>query len=132
MIHKIFWFVSAVVALIGVIAAGNATAGSMNLSRLALVGDSLSAGYQNSCLIAVQQVNGFASRVAERAATKLPLPLIEAPGAPPSGSCGGSTPAAVSEFYYTETPNLRCGCRWRPHQFCPAWLANSLEGEGPH
>jgi len=60
-----------------------AKAASVDFSRLVVVGDSLSAGYQNSCLLATQQVNGYASLVAERVATDLPLPLIGAPGAPP-------------------------------------------------
>lgn len=83
MTSRIFLFFPAVAAVIGVAAPGDARADSADLSRLVVVGDSLSAGHQNSCLIATQQVNGYASLVAERAATELPLPLIGAPGAPP-------------------------------------------------
>jgi len=72
-----------IAAFIGVGAPGGASAATADLSRLVVVGDSLSAGHQNSCLVATQQINGFASRVAERAATDLPLPLIGPPGAPP-------------------------------------------------
>ena len=52
------------------------------LSRLVVVGDSLSAGYQNSSLLAGQQVHGYASVVAAQAGVSLPLPLIAAPGLP--------------------------------------------------
>src|SRR5438876_11697774 len=53
-----------------------------DLSRLVVVGDSLSAGYQNSSLLASQQVHGYASVVAAQAGVSLPLPLIAAPGLP--------------------------------------------------
>jgi phospholipase/lecithinase/hemolysin len=54
-----------------------------DLSRLVVVGDSLSAGHQNSCLLGSQQVKSFANLVAERAGVDLRLPLVGAPGAPP-------------------------------------------------
>jgi hypothetical protein len=53
-----------------------------DLTRLVVVGDSLSAGFQNHSLLDVQQVNGYASLVAKQARTTLPLPLIMAPGIP--------------------------------------------------
>jgi hypothetical protein len=53
-----------------------------NLSRLVVVGDSLSAGFQNGSLLAEQQVHGYASLVARQAEVDLPLPLIEPPGIP--------------------------------------------------
>src|ERR1700730_6219691 len=53
-----------------------------DLTRLVVVGDSLSAGFQNHSLLDVQQVNGYASLVAKQARTSLPLPLIMAPGIP--------------------------------------------------
>lgn len=53
-----------------------------DLSRLVVVGDSLSAGYQNGSLLDVQQAHGFASVVAAQAGAALPLPLIGAPGIP--------------------------------------------------
>ena len=55
----------------------------VDMSRLVVVGDSLSAGHQNSCLLASQQVNSYASLVAVRAGADLRLPLIEGSGAPP-------------------------------------------------
>jgi phospholipase/lecithinase/hemolysin len=54
----------------------------LDLSRLVVVGDSLSAGYQNGSLLDSQQVNGYASVVARQAGVPLPLPLIGAPGIP--------------------------------------------------
>jgi phospholipase/lecithinase/hemolysin len=53
-----------------------------DLSRLVVVGDSLSAGFQNGSLLNVQQPHGYASLVANQARTTLPLPLIAAPGIP--------------------------------------------------
>ena len=53
-----------------------------DLSRLVVVGDSLSAGFQNGSLLDVQQTHGYASLVANQAGTALPLPLIAAPGLP--------------------------------------------------
>ncbi len=53
-----------------------------NLSRLVIVGDSLSAGVQNFSLLDVQQPNGYASVLANQAGVKLTLPLVPFPGAP--------------------------------------------------
>jgi hypothetical protein len=53
-----------------------------DLSRLVVVGDSLSAGFQNGSLLDIQQPHGYASLVASQARTMLPLPLIAAPGIP--------------------------------------------------
>lgn len=54
----------------------------IDFSRLVVVGDSLSAGYQNNSLLETQQPNGYASLIAGRANTQLTLPLIAAPGIP--------------------------------------------------
>ena len=53
-----------------------------DLSRLVVVGDSLSAGFQNHSLLDSQQPHGYASLVAAQAGVPLPLPLIAAPGIP--------------------------------------------------
>ena len=53
-----------------------------DLSRLVVVGDSLSAGFQNGSLLDTQQVHGFASLIAAQAREPLALPLIAAPGIP--------------------------------------------------
>jgi phospholipase/lecithinase/hemolysin len=53
-----------------------------DLSRLVLIGDSLSAGFQNHSLLDSQQPHGYASLVAAQAGVPLPLPLIAAPGIP--------------------------------------------------
>lgn len=47
-----------------------------------VIGDSLSAGYQNGSLLDTQQPNGWAALVAKQAGTQLPLPLIAPPGVP--------------------------------------------------
>jgi lysophospholipase L1-like esterase len=53
-----------------------------DLTRLVVVGDSLSAGFQSGSLIESAQVNGYAALIAEQAGVQLPLPLIAAPGVP--------------------------------------------------
>jgi lysophospholipase L1-like esterase len=53
-----------------------------DLLRLVVVGDSLSAGFQNGSLLDTQQVNGYAALIAAQAGVELPLPLIEEPGIP--------------------------------------------------
>jgi phospholipase/lecithinase/hemolysin len=47
-----------------------------------VIGDSLSAGFQNGSLLDSQQPNGWAALVAKQAGFKLVLPLIAPPGAP--------------------------------------------------
>jgi GDSL-like Lipase/Acylhydrolase len=53
-----------------------------NLARLVVVGDSLSAGFQNGSLLDSQQPHGYAKLIADQAGVDLPLPLIAAPGIP--------------------------------------------------
>ena len=55
---------------------------AVDLSRLVVVGDSLSAGFQNHSLLDSQQPHGYASLVAAQAGAALALPLIAAPGVP--------------------------------------------------
>ncbi|MGH7320787.1 MAG: SGNH/GDSL hydrolase family protein [Candidatus Rokuibacteriota bacterium] len=79
------WSVIMLLAVLAVAAlpawADHAT-GKADLSRLVVVGDSLSAGFQNGSLHEALQPNGYASLVAARAGVALPLPLIAAPGIP--------------------------------------------------
>ena len=70
-------------ALFGLIVCARADDTTPSLGRLVVVGDSLSAGFQNGTLLACQQVNGFANLVATQAGTPLVLPLIGFPGLPP-------------------------------------------------
>ena len=53
-----------------------------DFSRLVVVGDSLSAGFQNFSLLDSQQTHGYASLIAQQAGTSLTLPLVSYPGAP--------------------------------------------------
>jgi lysophospholipase L1-like esterase len=53
-----------------------------DLSRLVIVGDSLSAGFQNGSLLDSQQPHGYAALVAAQAGVPLTLPLIAPPGIP--------------------------------------------------
>src|SRR5438477_2960224 len=71
-----------VTLLITVVAVTPVWAGPADLSRLVVIGDSLSAGFQNGWLHEVHQVNGYAALVARQAGTDLQLPLIAAPGIP--------------------------------------------------
>lgn len=54
----------------------------VDFSRLVVVGDSLSAGFQNFSLLDLQQPHGYASLVAQQAGTTLTLPLVPYPGIP--------------------------------------------------
>ena len=54
----------------------------MDLSRMVVVGDSLSAGFENDSLWDAQQVHGWASVLADQAQVPLVLPLIASPGIP--------------------------------------------------
>jgi lysophospholipase L1-like esterase len=63
-------------------AAPKPKAGALDLSKLVVVGDSLSAGVQNFSLLDSQQPFGYANVVAQQAGATLVLPLIPAPGAP--------------------------------------------------
>jgi hypothetical protein len=72
----------AVALLTALIAAPCLAQRKADLSRLVVVGDSLSAGFQSGSLLDVQQVHGYASVVAAQAQEPLPLPLIGAPGIP--------------------------------------------------
>lgn len=63
----------------------NSSANSSSKSPFAttvVIGDSLSAGFQNGSLLDSQQPNGWASLLAKQAGFTLTLPLIAAPGAP--------------------------------------------------
>ncbi len=51
-------------------------------SKVVVLGDSLSAGFQNGSLLDTQQPNGWASLVAQQAGFQLTLPLIAPPGVP--------------------------------------------------
>lgn len=53
-----------------------------NLSRLVVVGDSLSAGFQNGSLISTSQDDGYANLIAVQAGVPLAQPLIAPPGVP--------------------------------------------------
>jgi hypothetical protein len=53
------------------------------LGTLVVVGDSLSAGFQNGVLRGCQQLKGYAALVATQAASPLILPLIQDPGVGP-------------------------------------------------
>jgi hypothetical protein len=54
----------------------------VDLSQLVVVGDSLSAGFQNDSLLDTQQPHGYASLVAAQAHVSLLLPLTTPPGVP--------------------------------------------------
>jgi lysophospholipase L1-like esterase len=79
--------VSACLLLVALAGCGNngttgPGSGTPNFSKTVVVGDSLSAGFQNGSLLDTQQPNGWASLVATQANATLTLPLIAAPGAP--------------------------------------------------
>lgn len=61
---------------------GGAAPSTPSFATTVVIGDSLSAGFQNGSLLDSQQPNGWASLVATQASFSLPLPLIASPGAP--------------------------------------------------
>lgn len=70
----------------GVSSAAGAQEGSgssrANLSRMVVVGDSLSAGFQNASLLDTQQPHGWANVLAVQANVPLIMPLVAPPGIP--------------------------------------------------
>ena len=76
----------ATLLLAGLLAPDAVRAASTRFRRMAVVGDSLLAGFGSGGLVArgrTGQVNGAASLVARQAGTRLPLPGMSAPGVPP-------------------------------------------------
>src|SRR5579872_4575312 len=57
---------------------------SSSLGTFVVVGDSLSAGFQNFSLNDTSQPHGFAAVVASQANANVPLPLFTYPGIPPA------------------------------------------------
>jgi hypothetical protein len=73
----------AVLALTGWAAAPAAAARpKADLSRLVVVGDSLSAGFQSGSLISTAQINSYPNLIAAQAGVPLAQPLIAPPGFP--------------------------------------------------
>jgi lysophospholipase L1-like esterase len=60
----------------------NGASATPGFATTVVIGDSLSAGFQNGSLLDSQQPNGWASLLAKQAGFKLVLPLIAPPGAP--------------------------------------------------
>jgi lysophospholipase L1-like esterase len=58
------------------------TSSTPGFATTVVIGDSLSAGFQNGSLLDSQQPNGWASLLAKQAGFQLVLPLIAPPGAP--------------------------------------------------
>lgn len=61
---------------------GGGATGTPSFNTTVVIGDSLSAGFQNGSLLDSQQPHGWASLVATQASFSLTLPLIAPPGAP--------------------------------------------------
>jgi lysophospholipase L1-like esterase len=61
---------------------GGTTSSTPGFATTVVIGDSLSAGFQNGSLLDSQQPNGWASLVAKQANFSLALPLIASPGVP--------------------------------------------------
>jgi hypothetical protein len=86
---------SSTALLLPLILAPFAAAQTPDLSRLVVVGDSLSAGVQNISLLGTQQPNGYAALVAAQAGVPLVLPLIQYPGLPNVLEITGFNPLPV-------------------------------------
>jgi len=61
---------------------GGSASSTPSFATTVVIGDSLSAGFQNGSLLKSQQPNGWASLVGKQANFPLALPLIAPPGAP--------------------------------------------------
>src|SRR5208282_4030520 len=61
---------------------GGTTSSTPGFATTVVIGDSLSAGFQNGSLLDSQQTKGWASLVAKQANFSLALPLIASPGVP--------------------------------------------------
>lgn len=57
-------------------------AATLDLSKLVVVGDSLSAGFQSYSLLDSQQIHSYAAVLARQAGVNLVLPLVPPPGVP--------------------------------------------------
>lgn len=77
----IAWRFALLFALAAAVASAQASA-TIDLSKLVVVGDSLSAGFQNYSLLDTQQVNSYAALLARQAGVSLVLPTIPYPGVP--------------------------------------------------
>lgn len=83
--RSVFSFAALAVSAAVVIGCGSSnknTSSTPGFATTVVIGDSLSAGFQNGSLLDSQQPNGWASLVATQARFKLTLPLIASPGAP--------------------------------------------------
>lgn len=68
-----------------------------SFATVVVIGDSLSAGFQNGALLDTQQPNGWASLVATQAKFNLPLPLLAPPGVPAVLELVSVGPPAVTQ-----------------------------------
>ena len=90
----------------------------VDFSHFVVVGDSLSAGFQNFSLLDSQQTHGYASLIAQQAGTTLTLPLVPYPGVPNVmsvvsfgpppviGTVGGALPAIPRDNPSQQPTNL--------------------------
>jgi hypothetical protein len=87
-----------------------------NLSRLVVVGDSLSAGFQNFSLLGSQQLHSYAALVAAQAHTPLVLPLVKEPGVPNVLEITSFSPLTIEPVKATPFPfNNAMAPRVDPH-----------------
>jgi hypothetical protein len=68
-----------------------------DLSKLIVVGDSLSAGFQSNSLVKTLQVRGYANLIANSAGVDLTLPLITEPGVPKQLQLLSLNPLIITE-----------------------------------
>jgi len=108
-----------------------------DLSNLVVVGDSLSAGYQNSQLIDSGQVHGYANVIATQAGVDLYLPLIGPPGypqvyavAPSYAYVTGLTPEPRLDYRQTldvAVPGFTVGALVGLPSSCPPDYSNPID-----
>jgi lysophospholipase L1-like esterase len=97
------------------VAGAASSGGSLDLSRIVVVGDSLTAGFQNFSLFDGNspgapmggQEFGYPALVAQQAGVTLPLPLISYPGLPPALTLSGGQIVRAAGIGVRELPFLQ-------------------------
>jgi lysophospholipase L1-like esterase len=75
------------------------------LGRLVVVGDSVTAGFENFSLYDSAQIHGYPALIAQQAGVGLPLPLVSYPGIPPALTLGpGNTLLRASGIGFRYNP----------------------------
>lgn len=107
------------------------TSATPGFETTVVIGDSLSAGFQNGSLLDTQQPNGWASLVAKQGGWNLTLPLVAPPGAPAVLQLVSVGPPPVTK-QESGTSSGRDNSDAQPYDLAvPGHLLNDLIGRTP-